>query len=108
MTVVGERLIYELRGVSCLNLEAVAPSRKGCAVTRMFSSRVEDLATLEQASASYATRLGEKLRREGVGTDHVTVFFLTSKHDRGSPQRSVSTLVSLLESTNVSLALVKA
>ena len=108
MTVVGERLIYELRGVPCLDLEAVAPSRKGCAVTRMFSSRVEDLATLEQAIASHATRLGEKLRRESVGTDHVTVFFHTSEHDRGSPQRSVSTLVSLPEATNDSLALVKA
>jgi DNA polymerase V len=108
MTVVGERLIYELRGVPCLDLEAVAPTRKGCAVTRMFSSRVEDLATLEQAIASHATRLGEKLRREGVGTDHVTVFFHTSEHDRGSPQRSVSTLVSLPEATNDSLALVEA
>jgi DNA polymerase V len=107
-TVVGERLIYELRGVPCLDLEAVAPTRKGCAVTRMFSSRVEDLATLEQAIASHATRLGEKLRREGVGTDHVTVFFHTSEHDRGSPQRSVSTLVSLPEATNDSLALVEA
>jgi DNA polymerase V len=108
MTVVGERLIYELRGVPCLDLEVVAPTRKGCAVARMFSSRVEDLATLEQAVASHATRLGEKLRREGVGTDHVTVFFHTSEHDKGSPQRSVSTLVSLPEATNDSLALVKA
>jgi DNA polymerase V len=108
MTVVGERLIYELRGVPCLDLEAVAPTWKGCAVTRMFSSRVEDLATLEQAIASHATRRGEKLRRESVGTDHVTVFFHTSEHDRGSPQRSVSTLVSLPEATNDSLALVKA
>ena len=74
----------------------------------MFSSRVEDLATLEQAIASHAIRLGEKLRREGVGTDHVTVFFHTSEHDRGSPQRSVSTLVSLPEATSDSLALVKA
>lgn len=107
MTVVGERIIYELRGISCIGLETVAPTRKGCAVTRMFAARVEDLATLEQAIASHAARLGEKLRREALGTDHVTVFFHTSEHDR-SPQRSVSTVVTLPEATNDTLALVKA
>ena len=63
MTVVGERIIYELRGIACLDLESVAATRKGCAVTRSFSSRVRDLATMEQAVETYAARLGEKLRR---------------------------------------------
>ena len=47
MTVVGERIVYELRGLACLDLETVTPTRKGCAATRSFSSRVEDLATVE-------------------------------------------------------------
>jgi len=108
MTVVGERLVRELRGVACLDLEEVAATRKGCAVTRSFSERVEDRATMEQAVADHATRLGEKLRREGLGTDHVTVFFHTSEHDRTRPQRSVSTVVTLPESSNDTLVLVKA
>ncbi|SFM30623.1 Y-family DNA polymerase [Methylobacterium pseudosasicola] len=108
MTVVGERLVQELRGVACLDLEEVAATRKGCAVTRSFSDRVEDLTTMKQAVAAHATRLGEKLRREGLGTDHVTVFFHTSEHDRAQPQRSVSTVVILPEASNDSLVLVKA
>ncbi len=85
LTVVGERLVRELRGEACLDLEEVAATRKGCAVTRSFSDRVEDRATMEQAVAAHATRLGEKLRREGLGTDHVTLFFHTSEHDRTRP-----------------------
>lgn len=108
LTVVGERIIYELRGQSCLSLEGVAPTRKGCAVTRSFSSRVEDRDTMEQAIATHAARLGEKLRREALGTDHVTVFFHTSEHDTGSPQRSVSTVVTLPEATSDTMVLVKA
>ncbi|KQO66492.1 MULTISPECIES: Y-family DNA polymerase [Methylobacterium] len=108
MTVVGERLVHELRGTACLDLETLAATRKGCAVTRSFSERVEDRATMEQAVATHASRLGEKLRREGLATNHVTVFFHTSEHDRGRPQRSVSTVVTLPEATNDSLALVKA
>ncbi len=37
LTVVGERMIHELRGVSCLGLDLVPARRKGCAVTRSFS-----------------------------------------------------------------------
>ncbi len=108
MTVVGERIIHELRGVTCLSLEEHAPTRKGCAVTRMFSRRVEDRPTMEQAVATHASRLGEKLRREGLGTDHVTVFFHTSEHDRAAPQRSVSTTVTLPEASNDTMALAAA
>ena len=108
ITVVGERMVHELRGTPCLDLETVAPTRKGCAVTRSFSNRVEDRVTMEEAVATHASRLGEKLRREGLATNHVTVFFHTSEHDRDRPQRSVSTVVSLPEATNDTLALVKA
>lgn len=108
MSVVSERLVRELRSGACLELEEVAATRKGCAVTRSFSDRVEDRATMEQAKAAHATRLGEKLRREGLGTDHVTVFFHTSEHDRTRPQRSVSTVVTLPEALNDTLVLMKA
>ena len=108
LTVVGQRIVHELRGEACLDLEAVAPTRKGCAGTRSFSRRVEDLASMEQAVATHATRLGEKLRRGGLATDHVTVFFHTSEHDRTSPQRSASTVVTLPEATNDTLTLARA
>jgi DNA polymerase V len=107
MTVVGERLVHELNGHACLDLEEVPPTRKGCAVTRSFAARVTDLATLQEAIAAHATRLGEKLRREALGTDHLTVFVHTSPHDVGEP-RSVSTVVSFPEATNDTLVLAAA
>ena len=108
LTVVGERIIYELRGAACLPLEMVPARRKGCAVTRSFSSRITERAVLEEAIAAHATRLGEKLRREGLGTNHVTVFYHTSEHDRGELMRSVSTTVQLPEHSSDTLALIKA
>lgn len=108
MTVVGERIIHELNGRSAIALEAVAPQRKGCAVTRSFGSRVTQKAEMEQAVAGYATRLGEKLRRHGLATDHVTVFMHTSQFNRDDPQRSVSMTVAIPEATNDTLTLIKA
>ena len=107
MTVVGERLIHELNAHACLDLEEMVPTRKGCAVTRSFANRVTELPTLLEAIAAHATRLGEKLRRENLGTDHVTVFYHTSPHDTGQ-SRSVSTTVTLPEATNCTLTLIRA
>ncbi|WP_353954837.1 hypothetical protein [uncultured Methylobacterium sp.] len=52
------------------------------------------------AVAAGATRLGEKLRRDGLAVSAVTMFCYTSEHDRGDPMRSVSTVVHLPEATN--------
>ena len=108
LTVVGERLVHELNGRPCIALDYVPPQRKGCAVTRSFSSRITDIAAMQQAVASYATRLGEKLRRHGLATDHVTVFMHTSRFNDDEPQRSVSMTVDLPEATNDTMALIGA
>lgn len=107
MTVAGEKTIHELNGIPCIGLETVAPQRKGCAVTRSFGERVTHKSQMEQAVAGYATRLGEKLRRHNLATDHVSIFMHTSPF-ADDPQRSVSMTVDIPEATNDSLTLIKA
>ncbi|WP_367184078.1 DUF4113 domain-containing protein [Devosia sp.] len=75
--------------------------------TRSFGQRVTSKVEMEQAVASYATRLGEKLRRHGLATDHVTVFMHTSQFDDDEPQRNVSMTVDIPEATNDTLQLIK-
>jgi len=63
MTVTGGRTVYELRGISCLPLELMEPTRKGIAVTRSFGAPVTSWQEMHEAIASYATRAAEKMRR---------------------------------------------
>ncbi len=107
MTVVGERLIYELRGMPCLAFEEIAPQRKGCAVTRMFGERLTKQDDVMEAMSFYAARLGEKLRKHNLGTNSVSVFFHTSPHDNGFQYHAQQT-IQLPEATNNSSALIKA
>lgn len=44
-----------------------------------------------EAVSTHASRLSEKLRKQGLGTDHITFFDHTSSRDTDQPQRSVST-----------------
>mgnify|MGYP001264856540 CR=1 FL=1 len=108
MTVVGEKIVHELNGRPCMELESVAPQRQGCAVTRSFGQRVTSRLEMEQAVAGYAARLGEKLRRNGLATNHVTVFMHTSQFADGEPRRNVSMTVDLPEATNDTMALIRA
>ncbi len=107
MTVVGEKTVFELQGLSCLDLEVLAPQRKGCAVTRSFSSKVTDLPDMLEAVATHATRGAEKLRRNGLETGHISVFMHTSRFEAG-PACSASRTVHLPETSADTLDLVRA
>ncbi len=78
MTVTGGRTVYELRGISCLPLELVEPTRKGIAVTRSFGAPVTAWKPMREAITSYATRAAEKMRRYKVAAENIFVFMHTS------------------------------
>jgi len=88
LTVVGARVQSELRGVSCLPLSMVAPTRKGIAVTRTFGKPVTAWAEVREACAHHATRAAEKLRAEGLVAGRLSVFLHTNPYS-GDPWRSV-------------------
>nr|WP_269744713.1 hypothetical protein [Granulicella tundricola] len=77
MTVTDGRTVYELRGISCLPLELMEPTRKGIAVTRSFGAPVTTWSELREAIASYAKRAVEKMRRYKVAAENIFVFMHT-------------------------------
>ena len=80
--VVGIRTVYELRNMSCYPLEENPPLRKSVAVSRSFGEPIETLEQLRETSACFASRAGEKLRREGLAASVMTVFVMTSRFIR--------------------------
>jgi DNA polymerase V len=81
MGVVGHRLVYELRGVSCLPLEFAPRPRQTVTCARSFGRAVTDRAELGEAVAEYVARAGVKLRREGLVAGALTVWIETGRHD---------------------------
>jgi DNA polymerase V len=78
LTVTGGRTVYELRGISCMPLELMEPTRKGIAVTRSFGAPVTSWQEMHEAIASYATRATEKMRRYKVAAENIFVFMHTN------------------------------
>jgi DNA polymerase V len=79
MTVVGTRIVEELRGTRCLPLESRPAPKKSVTCSRSFGRAVESLDELREAVALYVTRAAEKLRRGGMAARSVTVFVNTNR-----------------------------
>ena len=82
LTVKGLRLVWELRGISCLPLEAFERPRKGLCCSRSFGRPVTSLEDLKESVATHCSRGGEKLRRQRLAASHLTVFISTSRFRR--------------------------
>lgn len=74
MTVVGLRMVWELRGISCLSLEEVAPAKQSITTSRSFGRPVTSYVELNEALSTYAVRVAEKLRRQKTLASHLSVF----------------------------------
>ena len=98
--VVMERLCYELRGVSCLKLEEVAPAKQQIIASRSFGKLVTTQAELAQAVATHAARAAEKLREQDGVTGALTVFIQTNPFKQHEPQHHQSVTIPLADATD--------
>lgn len=106
-SVVLERTLRELRGVSCIDLEDVPSTKKEIACTRSFGRPVTELSDLEEAVTMFASRAAEKLRKQGSLVSKVMVFIHTSRF-RPDPQFSRSTLSPLRRPSSDTAQIVQA
>lgn len=75
--VVGERIALELNGVSCLELEEVAP-RKQIISSRSFGEKQTEFAPIAQALANYASHACSKLRAQKSRAAGLCVYIRTN------------------------------
>ena len=79
LTVTGLRTVLELRQIPCIALEDAPPPARSLVCSRSFGTRIESLASLEEAVSAYVQRAGEKLRRKGLVAGAVQVFLETNR-----------------------------
>ena len=85
LSVVGERILRELRGQSCIDLEDIEP-RKNIMSSKSFGTLVTEKRPLEEALANYAARACEKLRKQRSRAQAVYVFVRTNEYREADKQ----------------------
>lgn len=99
-SVVVERTVRELRGVSCLDLQEVVPEKQQIMSSRSFGQLVYDLAELDEAVASYVAKAAEKLRNQDSLAGAVQVYIRTNVFKPEVPQYQRTVTVPMPEATS--------
>jgi len=84
--VVVARTVMELNGISCLELEEIAPDKQQIVCSRSFSRRMTEYRELSEALAEFCSRAAEKLRYQNSVTGHISVFIRTNPFNPNEPQ----------------------
>jgi len=98
--VVMERIVAELNGEACLELDEVTPPRQQIICSRSFGMPVTLLEDLEQAVIAYASRAAEKLRDQQSLAGGIQVYIRTSPHKKEAQQYQQAILLPLFEPTD--------
>ncbi|BDX21671.1 SOS mutagenesis and repair UmuC protein [Polynucleobacter sp. TUM22923] len=106
--VVIERICYELRGVSCLQLDEVVPAKQQIVSSRSFGKSVEAMEQLAESVATHVARGAEKLRSQKSVTGSLTIFVQTNPHKQYEPQHHQSITIALADPSDNTLTLTTA
>lgn len=104
-SVVMERTVQELNGVSCLALEEIGKPRQQIIVSRSFGSMITGFEELSESVAYFMTRAAEKLRKDGSVAASICVFIYTNRFKENLPQYDGSITVQLDQPSDDSMVL---
>jgi DNA polymerase V len=91
--VVVERIVYELQGVVCLDINEILP-KKNIMSSRSFGNLISDKAILKQSITEYTIRACEKMRNQNTRAQSVYIFLQTNKFNKGK-QHNVGVVIGL-------------
>ena len=107
-SVVAERTVRELNGISCIPLEETPPHPQNIIVSRGFKNRVTAKQGMIEAVSFYANRAAEKARRKKVFATKIHVFIRTDPYGDKSTSYAAKETLTLNEPRNDAGTLIKA
>jgi DNA polymerase V len=107
MKVVGVRMLRELRGEICYQLENEPEPKKGICVSRSFGKSLDEIGQISEAVATFAARCAAKLRKQKSCAHIVHVFLYTNPHRADEPQYFNSKVLQLPTSTSSSFEIIR-
>jgi DNA polymerase V len=108
LSVVGLRLLYELRGVPTIGWEEAKPVRRNICTSRSFGRRISEKNRIAEALANYAASCAAKMRAEKTCCQRLQVFIQTNPHKTEESQYLRSIDIDLETASNHSGEIIKA
>ena len=101
MTVVGQRLWNELRGIPAIEWEYEPPAKKNICTSRSFGKLTKDKTLVIEAASNYAALCATKLRGQNSCAKAIQIFVNTNQHKTDLPQYNASITLEFETPTNI-------
>lgn len=106
-SVVMQRTVMELQGVSCIQLETANSPRKQILSSRSFGQRITKLDDLKEAVLCYTLEAVKKLRKDQLYCLSISVFLQSNRFDQTTPYYNQSLTKELTDATDDYLVIAK-
>ena len=107
MTVQGQRLQNELKGIPSIEWQFVSKTKKNICTSRSFGKLLTDKLIIQQAVCDYTASCALKLRKERTCAKSIAVFVQTNPHRKEDVQYVRSIIVQLPNASNDTAVLIK-
>jgi DNA polymerase V len=108
LSVVGLRMLYELRGIPSIAWEEIKPVRKNICTSRSFGTRIADRNGIAEAMSNYAAACAAKMRADKTCCRRLEVFIQTNPHKTDEAQYLRSIGIDLERASNHTGEIIKA
>lgn len=107
LTVVGRRIVEELRSTSCIDLELIQNDKKQIISSRSFGKPITLIEDLKESVANHVSTSFAKLRKQNSIARTIIVFIHTNRF-KNTPQYYNSGSVEMISGTSVTNKAIKA
>lgn len=107
-SVVTQRTVMELQGISCIELEDTPPAKKQIISSRSFGTRVTDINSLSEAMSDFLQSAVKRLRAENSLCGCVIAFAQSNPFDKDKPFYNKSISIGFDEPTDSAAMINKA
>lgn len=100
MSIIGLKIVKELRGEMCLELEENIKDKKSITVSRSFSEYITSFEDLVEPLVAFVSKGAEKLRQSNLVVKTIGVMIRTTRYGAKDHYYSNYASISLIESTD--------
>lgn len=105
-SITEEKIVWELRGISCLELVTIHKTQKSISHSRSFGKPVQRLEELEEALSNYVSIACEKLRNQNSRAATLCVYLKTNSYHLKQKQYNNSISLTLPQASNDTMEII--
>tara|TARA_B100000029_G_scaffold94335_1_gene84515 strand:- start:402 stop:1664 length:1263 start_codon:yes stop_codon:yes gene_type:complete len=93
INITAKKMVKELRGISCMNIESDTKNKKSICTSRTFGNMIKSEHEISSLLAMYTSRCGEKLRSQNSYATLAHIFISTNPFRKDLNQYSKSKII---------------